>query len=34
MRRLKRDLWLLALYALRAVVRRLDALKARNERGE
>jgi hypothetical protein len=34
MKRLKRDLDLLVIYTLRAIVRQLDAIRARNERGE
>jgi hypothetical protein len=34
MKRLRRDLDLLVIYTLRAIVRRLDAIRARNERGE
>jgi len=34
MKRLRRDLDLLVIYTLRAIVRHLDAIRARNERGE
>jgi hypothetical protein len=34
MKRLKRDLDLIVIYTLRAIVRQLNAIRARNERGE
>jgi hypothetical protein len=34
MKRLRRDLDLLVIYTLRAIVRQLDAIRARDERGE
>jgi len=33
-KRLKRDLWLILDYLTRAIERRLEAIQARNERGE
>jgi len=34
MKRLRRDLDLFVIYTLRAIIRQLDAIRARNERGE
>jgi len=34
MKRLRRDLDLIVIYTLRAIVRQLDAIRARNERDE